>query len=988
VKARRILTAPIRGAKRLSRMVFANTGTGWRAWRFNNTRFNIAAEIGDGTSSSTVMAPILWIGRTFPEAPPALWKLLDDGTEEQEITHPLLRLMARPNPYYSGMTMWMATILDWIVSGNAAWLKVRDTGGEPSQLWWVPWQTIEPWTRPDSNDYITKYVYRPGGNIEMLLDPSDIVHFRYGIDPIDIRCGLSPLASVLREVFTDDEASEFTASLLRNSGVPGVVVSPDPSVGIVPEDDVAATKAYMNSGFTGDKRGEALILSAATRVQQYGFSPAQLNLRDLRRIPEERVTAVLGLPAMVAGLGAGLDRSTYANYAEAREAAYEQNIIPAQNQMSEEIRFQLLTDFEEDAWSWRVGFDLSKVRVLQEDMNKLAERFNIGIAGGWVKVSEGRRALGLETEDFDEVYLRSSGLVETTGEPRPEPPPPQLPPGAAAAPPGQEPNDAQTQDAQDEQAQQDAEKALQKALSGQQTPAMARGIARLQRDTKRLSDVLEQELLADFASLGEQAAEVFTTLHGPSLMSRSNGGRLKDALLDDAGVLLNRITFALGIDSWRETRLRGRLDQHYRRSIELTQASIAEILGQPVDLSPTQVESIASAGANRRYLIDIRGETRKALQAALEGAKEGSSPAEIASRIRSLVPAGTYTQAGAKYRAQMIAHAETMHAQRLTSIECYETSGKVHGLVAFDGTDDEECAARNGQEFGFDQARLETEAEHPWGSLTWAPVVGKSLAARVGRDPLAAARRRADLILVEAGHEPSFRPVGYTDSMSTAAPPKRLKDFDPGEARDEHGRWTDKPGGETPDDMFELTDLLEGRWPDKGQKALSAVTATHGYPYEADPISIKEARLSGQVEADYSPSTRQIRYSSSAKNTTQALLHELGHAIDATLARAGAAYESGRSSTPEAKTLRNLLRESPAAGRLRAHPQLGRRAEYWLAPYEMFARAYAQWVSGKQGLPFPNPPQKVEAGVNWSDEEFIPIAQAFDDLFRSRGILK
>src|SRR5581483_6204053 len=127
----------------------------------------------------------------------------------------------------------------------------------------------------------------------------------------------------------DDEAANFTAALLRNMGVPGVVVSPEQGA-TVSQEDADVTKAYVKSKFTGDNRGEPLVLSGPTKVQQFGFSPEQLLLKELRRIPEERVSAVLGVPAMVAGLGAGLDRSTFTNYAEAREAAYEQAIIPTQ----------------------------------------------------------------------------------------------------------------------------------------------------------------------------------------------------------------------------------------------------------------------------------------------------------------------------------------------------------------------------------------------------------------------------------------------------------------------------------------------------------------------------------------------------------------------------------------------------------------------------------------------------------------------------------
>lgn len=357
MNARRIASAPLRGVKALSQMVFRRHP--WRFWRLSGSKLNYARAVGDGTGSSTVMAPLLWIGRNFPEAPPMLWRRAG-SKEEQEPDHELLKLLVRPTPYYSGTIFWSATVLDWFVSGNAYWLKIRDRGGQVAQLWWVPSLLIKP--VGDEETFITEYEYRP--NAEMIpIPPSEIVHFRYGLDPDDPKRGRSPLRSVLKEVFTDDEAATFTATLLRNGGVPGIVVAPD-GEHIPNEDDVKATKAYVDQEFGGDKRGTALVMSGPTKVHQFGFSPDQLNLKDLRRIPEERVSAVLGVPAMVAGLGAGLDRSTFTNFREAREAAYEENIIPSQRILAEEVRFQLLPDFEDDPFGYRFGFDLSAVREI------------------------------------------------------------------------------------------------------------------------------------------------------------------------------------------------------------------------------------------------------------------------------------------------------------------------------------------------------------------------------------------------------------------------------------------------------------------------------------------------------------------------------------------------------------------------------------------------------------------------------------------------
>lgn len=416
--------------RRLRRIVFGSNPL--RIFKIGRHRFRYDREVGDPLESSVVAAPVLWLARTFPEAPPALWQLAaNEGDDAKVRDHEMLRLLERPNAHWTGVLLWMATVVDWLVNGEAYWLKLRAPSGRPAELWWAPSWQMEPKGPDDGSAFLSHYVYTVDG-VEHELRTIDVVHFRFGADPLNPRRGLSPLKSLLREVFTDNEAAEFTSSLLRNMGVPGLLISPD-SDGEFDETEARETKADIKANFTGEKRGEPLVLTSKTKVQEFGFSPEQLVLKDLRRIPEERTTAVLGVPAIVAGLGAGLDRSTFTNMGEAREAAYETGVIPMQRILAEDVRFQLLVEFTDpvafargerpvNVFGFRFGFDLARVRVLQEDLYRLAQRLDIGIRGGWVQVAEGRRALELPTSQADNIYLRQTALAEVPadgGEPRP-----------------------------------------------------------------------------------------------------------------------------------------------------------------------------------------------------------------------------------------------------------------------------------------------------------------------------------------------------------------------------------------------------------------------------------------------------------------------------------------------------------------------------------------------------------------------------------------
>jgi HK97 family phage portal protein len=444
--ARSVVTAPVRAVKALRRMTW--TRLSGRSWFVPGSARRFHREVGDGAGNSAVQATLSWIARTFPEAPTALFEKLGAGEEELVDDHELVDLLRQPNPFYGGETLWAATLLDYHTDGDAYWLKIRrGTTSSVAQLWWVPHQLMEP-KRDDDQVFITHYDYTPGGSAApQRLEVEDVVHFRNGLDPDNPMKGRAPMRAVLAEVFTDEEAAAYTASILRNHGVPGLVIAPKAAgdaSGSVPADDIKATKQYVSEAFTGDNRGGPLVLGDPVDVTAFGFNPDQMDLKSIRRVPEERITAVLGVPAIVVGLGAGLDRSTFANYAEAREAAYESRIIPDQRILAGTLQTQLLPDFNLEGRRFRIGFDLSDVRVLQEDEDRIHARAREDWKAGLITRARALRAIGEEAGPDDEVYMvatafellpaKEAGAAALQAELDAPPPMPALPPGPPVPP--------------------------------------------------------------------------------------------------------------------------------------------------------------------------------------------------------------------------------------------------------------------------------------------------------------------------------------------------------------------------------------------------------------------------------------------------------------------------------------------------------------------------------------------------------------------------
>ncbi|MDP9265224.1 MAG: phage portal protein [Chloroflexota bacterium] len=370
--------------------------------------------VGDGSSSSIVSACCLWIARNFAEAPPVVVDA-SDGIPQIVRGHALPKMLRRPNPYYSGTLMWYGVLADFIVTGDAYIYKARDDNGKVGELWYTPSRYLTPRRRADAppGELVSYYEYRPHGEV-IEVPQADIYHLRYGVDPNNVMRGLSPLHTLLRELGVDSEASRFTASLLHNLGVPGLVIAPDKeSKGSLDEDAREAVKAKFKQSFSGDNRGDPIVLSRPTDVSQWGFNPQEMDLGALRDIPEERVTAVLGMPAAVVGFGTGLQTAKVgATMSELRFQAMENCQIPTYKLIADELTVQMLPDFANPAELeyLEVAFDLSQVRALMDSNLKLAELQSTLARSGIKKRGETRATLGLPVSPEDDVYIPSPGV--------------------------------------------------------------------------------------------------------------------------------------------------------------------------------------------------------------------------------------------------------------------------------------------------------------------------------------------------------------------------------------------------------------------------------------------------------------------------------------------------------------------------------------------------------------------------------------------------
>ncbi len=376
----------------------------------------------DATKNTVAMSCFHWALRNIHQARPEVVAISRDGQEVTNANHPAAELIRKPQALIkqdqrsilTGRLLHEALVYGRIFVGNTYILKVKNASGLVIGLDLLPWGSVNPVGVRGQSGVISHYdVLTSKGMVKHA--PEDIIHDRVGIDERNMLIGVSPLVSAMRLILTDNEIAVY---------LQGVMKSPNPRLMISPKDAMStpdATEAdFLAEKFTQkssrDRAGGAIVPTFPVDVTPFSFSPDQMAIDIVNKLPEERITALLGIPAIVAGIGAGLDRSTYSNMKEAREAATEEFLLPNWEMMGELFTDNLMPHYDPSGML-SIRYNTSNVRSLQEDSDKKHERVRADFRDNIINLAEAREALGKTPNQGDEKIW--SWMLKPSGAPPP-----------------------------------------------------------------------------------------------------------------------------------------------------------------------------------------------------------------------------------------------------------------------------------------------------------------------------------------------------------------------------------------------------------------------------------------------------------------------------------------------------------------------------------------------------------------------------------------
>ncbi|MFW8634272.1 phage portal protein [Cribrihabitans pelagius] len=329
--------------------------------------------------------------RLISEAAAAVPLVLQDRQQRFD-SHPLLSLLARPNPGLAQAGLMEAVCGHLLLAGNAYVEAVPSETGLPVELHVLRPDRMSVVPGPDG--WPAGFEYAVGGRKHRFAvegSHSPICHIK-SFHPQDDHYGLSPFQAAAMAVDVHNAASRWSKALLDNAARPSgaLVWSGSDGQGQMADDQFRRLSEEIQANFQGAcNAGRPMVLEGGLDWKPMGFSPSDMEFQKTKDTAAREIALAFGVPPMLLGIPGD---ATYANYQEANRAFYRLTVLPLVSKVTAALA------------GWLTGFT-GEALVLKPDPDQLpalaAER-----DAQWRRVAEAdflsraekRQLLGLPPE--------------------------------------------------------------------------------------------------------------------------------------------------------------------------------------------------------------------------------------------------------------------------------------------------------------------------------------------------------------------------------------------------------------------------------------------------------------------------------------------------------------------------------------------------------------------------------------------------------------
>jgi HK97 family phage portal protein len=299
------------------------------------------------------------------------WLLYDRAAELDE--HPLLALLARPNPQQSGPDLMEALYGHLLVSGNAYAEQVT-IDGAVRELYALRPDRMS--VVPDARGWPAAFEYAANGRIVRFEQDGEgpvppILHVA-SYHPLDDYYGFPPLEAAQVSLDVHNAANAWNKALLDNAARPsGALVYKGENGANLSEEQFERLRDELAANFSGTANaGRPLLLEGGLSWQSMSMTPRDMDFMALKDGAAREIALAFGVPPMLLGIPGD---NTYANFREANLAFWRQTVLPLVGRFAAALGTWLGPAWGEGL---RLSFDPDRIEALSLEREALWRRVN------------------------------------------------------------------------------------------------------------------------------------------------------------------------------------------------------------------------------------------------------------------------------------------------------------------------------------------------------------------------------------------------------------------------------------------------------------------------------------------------------------------------------------------------------------------------------------------------------------------------------------
>jgi HK97 family phage portal protein len=328
--------------------------------------------------------------------------LVEEGRDLGE--HPLLALLARPNPREGGQRFLESVYGHLLVAGNA-YIEAVSVDGVPRELYALRPDRMR--VVPGADGWPAAYDYSVGTETVRFSQDGEgvapILHLTL-FNPSDDHYGLSPpmeAAAVALDIH--NAAGGWNKALLDNAARPsGALVFAGPAGTTLTDAQFDRLKSELETNYQGaGNAGRPLLLDGGLDWKPLSLSPKDMDFIEAKNAAAREIALAFGVPPLLLGLHGD---NTHANYAEANRAFYRQTVIPLVRRTAEALAQWLAPGFggasgPSAGQGLRLEPDLDAIEALASERESLWRRVS---AADFLSEDEKRAAVGYGRRETSE----------------------------------------------------------------------------------------------------------------------------------------------------------------------------------------------------------------------------------------------------------------------------------------------------------------------------------------------------------------------------------------------------------------------------------------------------------------------------------------------------------------------------------------------------------------------------------------------------------